>query len=45
MFETEIVQKNKNRELRSLIRKAVTPLEVLVHYDAMLKEFELEGSV
>ena len=36
----EQVWNSKDREMRSLIRKAITPLEVLVHYNTML-----EGSV
>lgn len=40
VFESETVKNSKDREMRSLIRKAITPLEVLVHYNTML-----EGSV
>lgn len=40
VFESDVVKNSKDRETRSLIRKAKTPLEVLVHYQQML-----EGSV
>ena len=40
VFETEVVTNSKDREKRSLIRKAENPLDALVHYHAML-----EGSV
>lgn len=40
VFESDIVKNSKDRETRSLIRKAKTPLDVLVHYQQML-----EGSV
>ncbi len=40
IFESELVKNSKDRDLRSLIRKASTPLEVLSHYYKML-----EGSV
>lgn len=40
IFESEVVKNSKDRETRSLIRKAKTPLEVLSHYHTML-----EGSV
>jgi hypothetical protein len=40
VFETEIVTNSKDREIRSSIRKAKTPLDVLSHYHTML-----EGSV
>ena len=37
VFETEVVKNSKDRETRSLIRKAKTPLEVLSHYQQMLE--------
>ena len=40
VFETEVVKNSKDRETRSLIRKAKTPLKVVSHYQQML-----EGSV
>lgn len=40
VFESDVVKNSKDRETRSLIRKAKTPLDVLVHYQQML-----EGSV
>jgi hypothetical protein len=40
VFESDVVKNSKDRETRSLIRKAKTPLEVLGHYQLML-----EGSV
>ena len=40
IFESEVVKNSKDREMRSLIRKASTPLEALSHYYKML-----EGSV
>ena len=40
IFETEAVKNSKDRETRSLIRRAETPLDALVHYHKML-----EGSV
>ena len=36
IFESEVVKNSKDRETRSLIRKAKTPLEVLSHYHSML---------
>ena len=36
VFESDIVKNSKDRETRSLIRKAKTPLEVLSHYQQML---------
>ena len=36
IFESEVVKNSKDRETRSLIRKASTPLEVLSHYYTML---------
>ena len=40
IFETDAVKNSKDRETRSLIRRAETPLDALVQYHTIL-----EGSV
>jgi hypothetical protein len=37
VFETEVVKESKDRDKRSFIRKAKTPLEVLSYYHQILK--------